>query len=85
MTLPSGSKSTLYYDRKTGLKIQELESIESPQGNVTSTTRYLDYKEVNGIKIPHTLSQIQGAMSFKFELQKVEINPVIEDALFKLD
>lgn len=85
LTLPSGSKSTLYYDRKTGLKIQELESIESPQGNVTSTTRYLDYKEVNGIKIPHTLSQIQGAMSFKFDLQKVEINPVIEDALFKLD
>jgi len=67
------------------LKIQELESIESPQGNVTSTTQYLDYKEVNGIKIPHTVAQNQGAMSFKFELVKVEINPVIEDALFKLD
>jgi len=85
LVLPSGAKSTLYYDKKTGLKIQELESIESPQGNVTSTTQYLDYKEVNGIKIPHTVAQNQGAMSFKFELVKVEINPVIEDALFKLD
>lgn len=85
LVLPSGTKSTLYYDTKTGLKIQELESIESPQGNVTSSTRYLDYKEVNGIKIPHTLSQNQGPMSFKFELIKVEINPVVEDALFKLD
>ena len=85
LVLPSGTKSTLYYDTKTGLKIQELESIESPQGNVTSSTKYLDYKEVNGIKIPHTLSQNQGPMSFKFELIKVEINPVVEDALFKLD
>lgn len=85
LTLPSGSKSTLYYDRKTGLKMQELESIESPQGNVTSTTKYLDYKEINGVKIPHTLSQNQGAMSFKFELLKVEINPVIDDALFNLN
>jgi zinc protease len=85
LVLPSGTKSTLYYDRKTGLKIQEIESIESPQGNVTSSTKYLDYKEVNGIKIPHTLSQNQGPMSFKFELIKVEINPVAEDALFKLD
>jgi hypothetical protein len=85
LVLPSGTKSTLYYDTKTGLKIQELESIESPQGNVTSSTRYLDYKEVKGIKIPHTLSQNQGPMSFKFELIKVEINPVVEDALFKLD
>ncbi len=85
LILPSGAKSTLYYDRKTGLKIQELESIESPQGKVTSSTRYLDYKEVNGIKIPHTLSQNQGPMSFKFELIKVEINPVIEEAVFKLD
>jgi len=85
LTLPSGTKSMIYFDTKTGLKIQELESIESPQGNVTSTTKYLDYKEVNGIKIPHTLSQNQGPMSFKFELIKAEINPVIEDAFFKVD
>jgi zinc protease len=82
---PSGAKCTLYYDRKTGLKTQELESMEGPQGNVTSTTKYLDYKEVNGIMIPQTVSQNQGPMSFKFEMIKVEINPLVEDSLFKLD
>lgn len=82
---PSGSKSILYFDRTTGLKIQEIEVIESPQGNVTSSTRYLDYKEVNGIKLPHTLAQNQGPMNFKFEAVNVEINPAIEDSIFKLD
>jgi predicted Zn-dependent peptidase len=85
MELSSGGKSTLFFDKETGLKVQELETVETPQGAMTATTKYLDYKEVNGIKFPHTIAQSSGPMNFKFEATSIEINATVEDALFKIE
>jgi len=81
---PAGEKSTHYFDKETGLKIQTVEVAKTPQGEVAVPTKLQNYKEVNGIKFPHTISVSQGPMNFKFEASSVEVNPSIDDSIFKI-
>lgn len=82
--LPKGSKVSEYYDRETGLKVQTVQLVKGPQGEAPAATKYADYKDVNGYKFPHTISQAMGPMSLKFEVQAIEVNPAVDEALFKL-
>ena len=79
-------KSTEYYDAKTGLLVRKIETAEGPQGPVTSTTEYKDYREVpgtNGYKVPYSVTQ-QGAgqPTISATMQSVEINKGIPDTEF---
>lgn len=83
-TMALGEKMLEYYDKLTGLKTQTVQTVKGPQGDMMITLKYDNYKDVNGIKIPHTLSQSQGPMNLKFEVSSVEVNPAIDDAVFKV-
>lgn len=83
--LPQGEKITEYYDKETGLKVQTLQVVKGPQGEVSVTVKYSEYKDVNGIKFPHTFTQSQGPMNLKFEAVSVAINEPVDDAVFKVD
>lgn len=82
--MPSGDKSLNYFDIDTGYKVQTVITAKTPQGEVSVPTKFQDYKEVNGIKFPHTIVVSQGPMNFRFEAAKVEVNPVLDDSLFKI-
>jgi zinc protease len=84
-TLPSGEKSLEYFDKDTGLRVQTVRTVQGPQGSVSVIAKYSDYKELSGVKFPYTVAQSQGAMNFKFEVVSIEINPVIDDAIFKIE
>lgn len=84
-TLPQGEKTTELYDKETGLKIQTLQTVKGPQGDITVTVKFADYKEVSGVKFPHTMTQSQGPMNIKFEATSYEVNPKIEDTLFTVE
>ncbi len=79
--LPDGTTQTEYYDMETNLKVRDVK-VENGQ---TETNDYSDYKEVEGIKFPHTLT-ITGAMPFplKMKVQNLEINGAMEDSLFQI-
>lgn len=83
--LQSGGKSTFYYDTESGLKVQQTETVPGPQGDMIATTKYQDYKEVEGIKFPQKIIQTQGPMTFSFELVDLKVNPKVEDSLFSLN
>jgi hypothetical protein len=83
--LPSGGKSTEYFDTQTGLKVKSVKEIDTPQGKVASTTNYSEYKEYSGIKIPSVISQNMGPQVLKIELTSVEVNVPVEDGLFKVE
>jgi zinc protease len=83
--LPQGEKLTELYDRETGLKVQTVQVVKGPQGEVSVTVKYSDYKAVDGIKLPHTILQSQGQMNLKFEATSVEVNLPVDDAVFKVD
>ena len=83
---PSGQKSTQYYDMETGLKIRELQSQEGPQGPVTQTIDYDDYRDVQGIKFPYTTKISGGGMPFTLDMKakSIEMNTGLTDDDFKL-
>ncbi len=84
-TYPTGTKKTEYYDVNTGLKVREVNSIKTPQGNFTQTVDLGDYKPVNGLMVPYKMSQTVGANKLELEVTSVKINTGLKDSMFKVD
>jgi outer membrane lipoprotein-sorting protein len=84
VTKPNGDKVMEYYDVATGYKVKSEVILESPQGSMTQTTYYLDYKEAKeGLKFPYTIKQNAGPQMMDMKLQSVEINTGVSDDMFK--
>ena len=79
---PAGRKMTEYYDVESNLKVRSIIT----ESGTTITQDYMDYKEVDGIKMPHKL-KTAGAMPFPITLEvvSVEINKGIDDAVFIIE
>jgi predicted Zn-dependent peptidase len=81
-----GKKSTEYYDTKTSLKVREISTAPGEGGQPTTiTTDYSDYKEVNGVKFPHTIT-LGGVfpVPLKAVMSEIKVNSGIDDSIFKL-
>jgi len=73
----------IFYDVKSGLKVKSIRKAKGPQGEIKVPTDFSDYKEVNGIMIPHKLDQGMGRFTLNFVLQEVKINEGVEDKDFE--
>lgn len=73
----------IFYDVKTGLKLQEVATVKGPQGDVKVPTVFSNYKEVNGIKFPHSIGQKMGPMDLNFTIKEIKINEGVSDEDFK--
>lgn len=85
VTKPSGSKTTYYYDVKTGLKLRTSESIQSPQGQMVQDTDLSEYKDVEGVKFPFQIALPMGPMKMIAKAQAIEVNKGIEDGVFVVE
>jgi hypothetical protein len=58
--------------------------IDVPQvgREVEQTTEFLDYREVDGIKLPFRVTSTSSIQNFTITVTKVEHNLRIDDALF---
>jgi len=76
-TSPSGKETTYYFDADTGLKIQEMTSA----AGMTVTSKFTDYKEVDGVKFPHKLTQLGVApIPLVLVVKEIKVNvPLAED------
>lgn len=83
---PKGEKSTEFYDMKTSYKISEVRTQQQGPQTITITTNTSDYKDVDGVKIPHSMSLV-GAAPFplNFKAESIKINSQIDPATFKVD
>ena len=59
-TYPGGRTSLQYFDAESGLKLRDVSSLETPQGEVSQITEYKDYREVNGMQWPYKTVQNIG-------------------------
>ncbi len=85
VTKPSGNKSTEYYEKETGLKVKEVQTSEA-QGQMSTTTfEYGDYKMVNGINVPYSVT-ISGPMPAPIVMKAtdIKINGAVDPMLFKI-
>ena len=76
-------EKTLYYDVESGLKIQEVTKAEMMGQQMTSTTTFSDYREVQGIKFPFSIAQTVGPQSFEFIVSEIKVNEGVSDADFE--
>ena len=83
---PSGRKKTQYFLTENSLKFRELEDQEGGGQSVTVITDFADYKEVDGVMIPHqwTISGVMP-MPLKMTLDTVEINGEVDPGMFKVE
>lgn len=70
------------FDAATGLKVQSVVTSKTPQGEMTNTTTYSDYKETNGIKFPMTLNQQSPRGPMTMSVDNVKINKGLKDSDF---
>jgi len=83
LVYPSGKKAVQYYDAASGLLVKTSSNVESPQGSVSITIEYADYKEVKGVKVAHKVIQGTPMGSIELTVSSVETNTNPGDDLFK--
>ncbi|MGY3792170.1 M16 family metallopeptidase [Aquimarina sp. 433] len=76
-------KKTSFFDTETGLKIKDIVIQEQGGQKISSTVGYSNYKEVNGIKFPHTISIAAGPQKFDFNVSEIKVNEGVSDEDFK--
>ncbi|GAB4259280.1 MAG: hypothetical protein Kow0079_16420 [Vicingaceae bacterium] len=82
-----GDSSYEYYDVASGLKVMSTQTRESEQmgGQITITSKYMDYKDVNGIKMPYKMVQSFGPQELNMEVDAIEINSGLGDEIFAVE
>lgn len=80
----AGAAIRQYIDATTMLPVRYTVRVTVPQmgTEVDQTTELSDYREVDGIKVPFTLSTSSSAQSYSIALSKVEHNTPIDAKLF---
>ncbi|WP_128547994.1 M16 family metallopeptidase [Larkinella soli] len=77
-------KFTEYFDTETGLKVQVSSTRPGPQGEMAVDVGLSDYKDVNGVKFPHTRTQNMGPMQMKIATQSIAVNKGLQDKSFSV-
>lgn len=72
----------LYFDAQTGLLLRMDAVVNSPQGQVVSETTFDDYREVDGVKVPYSVSAVLGAATVVTRVEEVKHDVALEDKLF---
>ncbi len=77
-----GTIVNLYFDQKTGLLARSVRYTDSPVGKIPVQADYEDYRDVAGVKIPHTFTMTWLDGRDTFELTQVRANAAIDAAKF---
>jgi outer membrane lipoprotein-sorting protein len=77
-----GSPDRLSFDADSGLLVRAQMQVEGPQGPIDIDTRFSDYREVDGVKLPFQIHQVRSDFSFTVQLTEIKHNVPIDDAKF---
>lgn len=86
MALPNKRRANFYFDKETGLLVRRLVMTETPIGIDPEQTDYEDYREVDGVKVPHTIrtSYLDNVYSSTRKFTEIKHNAQVDEAQFKL-
>jgi hypothetical protein len=72
---PDGGVSNAFYEVATGLKLQETKEQDGgPMGRLSVTTKYTEYKEYGGVKIPTKILIDAGMLKQDISITDVKVN-----------
>jgi zinc protease len=81
-TPPEGKPEKMFFDVENGLLIRMDAERESPQGTALVETYLEDYRDVDGVKVPFTMRQVNPMFSMTIKFSEVKNNVEIEDIKF---
>jgi hypothetical protein len=77
-----GGDTNNFYDVETGLKVKSVKTVDQGGQTMSIPTGFSNYKEVDGIKFPFTISQSFGPQSFEFNVSSIKVNEGVSDEDF---
>ncbi len=82
----NGDGQTDYYSVESGLQTLVKTKIVSAMGDITVEISASDYKDVNGIKMPHKMTQflVDQGMKIEITFDEIEINGEFDKGTFDL-
>jgi hypothetical protein len=72
----------MFFDVEDGLLVRNDEELDTPQGRASTLSYYEDYRDVQGVKHPYTIRQVQGETTATIHLTQIISNQPIDDAMF---
>ena len=79
----SGSTIRVYIDAETFLSVKAISTAEAPQiGQFEQTTELLDYRDVDGVKVPFLIKSTSTAQSFSIAVTRIEHNVKVDPSIF---
>jgi len=72
----------LYFDQQSGLLVRLTRYIESPLGRNPTQIDYEDYREADGVKIPHKWTVARPLGRFTIKIDETKTNVPVDDAKF---
>jgi outer membrane lipoprotein-sorting protein len=81
-TPPEGKPEKMFFDVENGQLIRMDAERESPQGTALVETYLEDYRDVDGVKVPFTMRQVNPMFSMTIKFSEVKNNVEIEDSKF---
>ena len=82
---PSGNKTVYYYNVENGLKIRTSTTATGPQGEIVQETDLADYKDVNGVKFPFSITMPMGPMKMTAVAESIEVNTGVDESEFVIE
>jgi hypothetical protein len=86
MALPNKRRASFYFDKETGLLSRRVVTTEYPIGVDSEQTDYEDYREVEGVKVAHTIktTYLDNFYSNTRKFTEIKHNAQVDEAQFKL-
>ena len=78
-----GKPDRLFFDQKSGLLVREESTVATGVGEMTFQVDFLDYREVDGVKIPFLVKIPKPeTMGFQIKVDEVKHNVAMQDTEF---
>jgi len=82
-SLPEGGPpDRLYFDAESGLPVRIVSQHHTPEGASELREEFSDYRDVDGVKLPFTITQEGGDPGFTVRISEVHHNVAFEDSEF---
>lgn len=85
VTKKSGHVQHFYLDADSGIELKTTTEMDAGGAKQVIESEMSNYQTVEGIMLPHTIKQmLNGTQVVQMTIDKVEINPAMDDGLFKM-
>jgi hypothetical protein len=84
MTPKQGKLETYYFDKASALMLKTTTVLATPLGEISTEVEYSDYRPLEGLLFPYTLTQGAMGQSLVLHFDKVVCNATLPKDLFTL-